>query len=130
MVGTKFCSPTAIGRWVTASKFLAPPKTRLKKQRAEPDGRTKRGKARCKARWASHKAGGGGSKAQGKQEDEVEEREEEGAEKMKVWGSRTSSGDAVVGKEEMEVERAAAAAAARKKIRRRRPRGREAHDLR
>ena len=74
--------------------------------------------------------GSGGGKAQGKQEDEVEEREEEGAEKMKVWGSRTSSGDAVVGKEEMEVERAAAAAAARKKIRRRRPRGREAHDLR
>jgi hypothetical protein len=58
--------------------------------------------------------GSGGGKAQGKQEDEVEEREEEGAEKMKVWGSRTSSGDAVVGKEEMEVERAAAAAAAEK----------------
>jgi len=53
-----------------------------------------------------------GGKAQGTKEDEVEEREEQGREKQKVWGSRISSNGAVMTKEEMEAERAAAAAAA------------------
>lgn len=56
--------------------------------------------------WGS----GGGKAQQGNKGNEVEEREEEGTEKERVWGSRSKNHD-IVSKEKMEGERAAAAVA-------------------